>query len=81
MKRPEWFVRSWGSLARAVLEAALEDLSPVGSDHHVSAQNEKASAIAFFESRRYWAWAQAAGLAIRDCEKAYLDQLDKNGEV
>ena len=77
MKRPDWFVRSWGCLARAVLEAALEDLAPTGEDHHVSAKNEKASAIQFFESRRFWAWAQAAGLAIKDVEQGYLDQLDK----
>ena len=75
------FERTWGILAKAVLDAAFEDLNPQSENWHMNKEKVKKDARQFFESRRFRPWAEAAGLNRSDVEEAYVDLLDKNGEV
>lgn len=66
------FEKTWGTLAKAVLDSAFYDLNPDGNDHHINAAKEKKSAIAWFESGRFRPWCEAAGFSRSDAEDAYL---------
>ena len=81
MTRPRWFVRSWGVLARAVIEVALEDLDIASIPQKDNPAKTHGSAVAFFEGKWARVWGQAAGFTRNDIEQAYLDRsgdgLDK----
>ena len=81
MTRPRWFVRSWGILAKAVLEVALEDLDIASIPQKDNPAKTHESAVNFFEGGGFRIWAKAAGLSRGDVETAYLDLLDKGGET
>lgn len=81
VNRPRWFTRSWGSLAKSVLEEAFADLDPQGENHNLNKPAMKASAQRFFESRRFRVWAKAAGISVGDVEEAYISMLDKTQEM
>ena len=75
------FERTWGILAKAVMESSFEDLNPQTENWHLNKEKIKADARRFFESRRFRVWAEAAGLNRSDVVEAYVDLLDGKGKV
>jgi hypothetical protein len=75
------FEKTWGYLAKSVLDLAFEDLEPVKLDGNpLNVEKVKKDARQFFESRRFRPWAEAAGLSRGDVEEAYIDMVKGENE-